>query len=103
MTNNKNLDNKAIALTYDAPRAPKVIAKGFDDLADEIINLAQEHGVLLHQDTELANFLAELDIGEEIPREVYIIIAELIAWSYILRGLEPENWNNIHNRIDQTI
>lgn len=96
-------NRQAIALTYRAPSAPKIVAKGFDDLADEIIQLAQEYGVLMHQDNELAQFLSQLDIGESIPREVYVIIAELISWSYIIRGLKPDKWNNIHNRIDQKI
>lgn len=77
----KPTDKQAIGLSYDGHNAPRVIAKGFNDLADEIIALAKEHDVLVHEDPELARFLAKLDVGDEIPREVYVIIAELIAFA----------------------
>ncbi|RUO30260.1 EscU/YscU/HrcU family type III secretion system export apparatus switch protein [Aliidiomarina soli] len=66
---------------HDPSAAPTVIAKGFNELADEIIRLAKEHNVLVHEDPELANFLSRLDVGDEIPRELYVIIAELIAFA----------------------
>ncbi|AWB67394.1 flagellar biosynthesis protein FlhB [Saccharobesus litoralis] len=98
-----NKENKAVGLKYNAPNAPEVVAKGFGELADEIVSLAEENGVLVHQDTELADYLARLDVGDAIPREVYIIVAELIAWSYIIQGKKPENWNNIHNKVDDKV
>lgn len=77
----KPTEKQAIGLSYDGQQAPKVIAKGFNELADEIVALAKAHDVLVHEDPELANFLAKLDVGDEIPREVYVIIAELIAFA----------------------
>lgn len=77
----KPTDKQAVGLSYDSHNAPRVIAKGFNELADEIIALAKEHDVLVHEDPELAKFLAKLDVGDEIPREVYVIIAELIAFA----------------------
>ncbi|CUS47164.1 MAG: flagellar biosynthesis protein FhlB2 [Idiomarinaceae bacterium HL-53] len=74
-------EKKAVALRYDGVSAPKVTARGFEGLADEIIQLAKDAGVLVHEDPELANFLAKLEVGDEIPREVYVIIAELIAFA----------------------
>jgi flagellar biosynthesis protein len=74
-------EKQAVGLSYDGQHAPKVIAKGFNELADEIIALAKAHDVLVHEDPELANFLARLEVGDEIPREVYVIIAELIAFA----------------------
>ncbi|MER2493484.1 EscU/YscU/HrcU family type III secretion system export apparatus switch protein [Catenovulum sediminis] len=94
---------KAVALTYDAPDTPKVTAKGYDQLAVSIIEQAREHGVMVHEDTELANYLSRMEVGSEIPYEIYVIVAELIAWSYILRGEQPENWNNIHHKIDHKV
>lgn len=90
----------AVGLKYDGHDAPKVVAKGHGDLAQEIIDCAEEHGVLIHQDQQLNQLLSQLELGEEIPKELYVIIAELIAFSYILQGKFPEKWNNIHNRID---
>lgn len=80
---NKKPENekKAVGLKYDGVNAPTVTARGFDGLADEIVTLAKEAGVLVHEDPELADFLAKLEVGDEIPKEVYVIIAELIAFA----------------------
>ncbi|WP_404402013.1 EscU/YscU/HrcU family type III secretion system export apparatus switch protein [Idiomarina seosinensis] len=83
---------QAIGLSYDGVNAPQVVAKGFDDLAEEIIAVAKEHGVLVHEDPLLSDSLARLNVGEEIPRELYIIIAELIAFAYLLDGRFPSSW-----------
>lgn len=90
----------ATALQYSGKAAPTVTAKGHDDLAEDIIALAKQHGVLVHQDDELSKLLNQLSLGDEIPQQLYIVIAELIAFSYVLQGKFPENWHNIHQRID---
>ncbi len=90
----------ATALQYEGKKAPTVTAKGHGELAEEMIALAKEHGVLIHQDDELSKLLSQLQLGEEIPPQLYIVIAELIAFSYVLQGKFPENWHNIHQRID---
>ena len=54
----------------------------------------------IHQDEELSKLLTKLELGEQIPQQLYIVIAELIAFSYVLQGKFPENWHNIHQRID---
>ncbi|MCC5855578.1 MAG: EscU/YscU/HrcU family type III secretion system export apparatus switch protein [Idiomarina sp.] len=74
-------EKKAIGLRYDGKDAPTVVSRGFGPLAEEIIELAREAGVLVHEDPELANFLAKLEVGDEIPKEIYTIIAELIAFA----------------------
>ena len=76
-----NKNKKAVGLRYDGVGAPTVISRGFDKLAEEIIRQAKDAGVLVHEDPELANFLAKLEVGEQIPKEVYVIIAELIAFA----------------------
>ena len=55
---------------------------------------------MLHQDENLLEALATLDIGQEIPENLYLVIAELISFSYLLQGKFPENWNNVHQRVD---
>ncbi|WP_333607833.1 EscU/YscU/HrcU family type III secretion system export apparatus switch protein [Arsukibacterium sp.] len=90
----------ATAIKYDGKQAPTIIAKGHGDLADEIIAIAKEHGILIHQDDELNKLLSQLELGDKIPKEVYLIIAELIAFSYVLQGKFPDDWHNIHQRID---
>lgn len=90
----------ATALKYDGKSAPTIVAKGHGELADDIIALAKEHGVLIHQDDELNRLLGQLQLGDNIPKELYVVIAELIAFSYVLQGKFPEQWQNIHQRID---
>ena len=77
---------KAVALAYDGEGAPKVSAKGFGNLAEDIIALAQEHNIPINENSELVNVLAQLQIGEEIPHELYVAIAEVIAFAYFLKG-----------------
>lgn len=96
----------AVGIKYqqgeNGDNAPKIIAKGFGDLADEIIALAKKNGVIIHEDEELAKLLNQLDLGQEIPENLYYIIAELIAFSYVLQGKFPESWNNLHDKINST-
>ena len=94
------LERTATALQYEGKKAPTVTAKGHGQLAEDMIALAREHGVLVHQDDELSKLLNQLQLGEQIPAQLYIVIAELIAFSYVLQGKFPDNWHNIHQRID---
>lgn len=98
MTN--STDKTAIALHYDGKTAPKIVAKGHGTLAEDIIALAKEHGVLIHEDEELSRLLQHIELGDQIPKELYLLIAELIAFSYVLQGKFPEQWTNIHQHID---
>lgn len=91
----KPLSKRAIGLKYNTDEkgnAPEVIAKGFGELADEIIEMAKAHDVLVHEDQYLSEFLATLDLGQQIPEQLYYIIAELIAFSYVLQGKKPASW-----------
>ncbi|GIU53459.1 MULTISPECIES: EscU/YscU/HrcU family type III secretion system export apparatus switch protein [Shewanella] len=90
---------KAVALSFDGNTAPTITATGTDLIAEEIISLAQEAGVYIHQDEHLSNFLQLLELGEEVPEELYTLIAELIAFIYMLDGKFPEQWNNLHQKI----
>ena len=91
MADDKKIDT-AVALSYDGETAPKVTASGIGDIAEEIVRIAQENNVHLHDDPVLARMLATLDLGTEIPRELYLLIAEVIAFAYYLQGKVPDNW-----------
>jgi len=77
---------KAVALRYDQGKdgAPKVVASGRGELATRIMELARESGVVVTQDAELLEFLAQLPIGSEIPEELYQAVAEVLAFVYQL-------------------
>lgn len=75
---------EAVALTFDAAkdRVPKVAAKGQGDLAEEIIRLALEHGIPIKYDPDLLQVLSKLDVGQAIPEEAFLVVAELLAFIY---------------------
>ena len=78
--------NQAVALVWEGSGAPVVSAKGEDDFAEKIIALAKEHDIPLHEDAELAKLLQLMEVGEEIPPELYLAIAKVIAFAYMLAG-----------------
>lgn len=80
---------RAVALKYDGENAPTVTASGEGEIADEIIRIVREHGVPLRQDGMLAALLGELELGEEIPPMLYRVIAEVIAYAYLVSGKVP--------------
>jgi flagellar biosynthesis protein len=74
----------AAALHYDpaGSDAPEVVAVGRGLTAAEIVRVAREHDVPLHQDAGLVEALSKLDIGTVIPRELYAVVAEVLAFVY---------------------
>lgn len=82
----------AVALEYDGHNAPVVSAHGIGEIAEQIKQIAIEHGVPLQQDNELVEILAQLELGDEIPENLYRAVAEVIAFAYILSGKFPKNW-----------
>ncbi|GLR70905.1 EscU/YscU/HrcU family type III secretion system export apparatus switch protein [Agaribacter marinus] len=100
---NKSDSLKAVALQYQNESkkdAPQIIAKGSGDLANEIIQIAKNHGIYVHEDQQLSEILNHLDLGQEIPEQLYVVIAELISFSYLLQGKFPTRWKNQHQHID---
>lgn len=89
MKNVVNPPDIAVALTYDGTKAPRVTAKGRGQTAEKIIDLAKEHNIPLHTDVMLVNVLSKISLGDEIPRELYLAIAEVIAFAYLLSGKRP--------------
>jgi flagellar biosynthesis protein len=80
----------AVALQYDGERAPRVTAKGRDEVAEHIVRLARQHGVPLQENEALAGMLAKLDLGDEIPEALYLAVAQEIAFDYHLSGKSPQ-------------
>ncbi|MGB2131292.1 MAG: EscU/YscU/HrcU family type III secretion system export apparatus switch protein [Marinobacterium sp.] len=85
-------DKSAVALRYDteAGSAPRVVAKGRGLIAEQILALAEEHDIHIHQSPELIEVLIRLELGEEIPEALYRAIAEVIAFAYGLKQANPE-------------
>lgn len=81
----------AVALKYDGKNAPKITAKGTGLTAEQILAIAEQHNIPLQTEPELARILAQVPLGEEIPRELYLAVAEVIAFAYCLSGKTPES------------
>ncbi len=79
---------RAVALRYDEAiaSAPVVTAAGRGEMAERILALAREHGVAIREDPDLVALLAQLDVGQIIPPELYPVIAEVLSYVYRLRG-----------------
>lgn len=82
----------AVALHYDESNAPRVSAKGSGDIAQRILDIAKQHNVPLQENPELVRVLAKIELGEQIPQALYLAVAEVIAFAYLLKGKMPKNW-----------
>lgn len=81
---------QAVALKYDGKSAPRVTAKGDGALAKQIIAKAKEHHIPIEQNAELTGLLAHIKINEEIPRSLYVAVAQILAFLYHLNGKKPQ-------------
>jgi flagellar biosynthesis protein len=76
---------RATALRYEqGGHAPEVVATGAGLLAERIIAAAREAGVPVRHDPALAEALAALDLGDEVPPALWKAVAETLAWAYRL-------------------
>jgi flagellar biosynthesis protein len=78
----------AAALQYDAGRdmAPRVVASGQGKIAEQILALAKQNNVPVYDDPMLAAALSSVDLGQEIPPELYLVVAEVLAYIYRVTG-----------------
>lgn len=66
----------------DESAIPKIIASGYGKIAEEILSIAFHNGVKVREDKDLAELLAAIDIESEVPSEVLVAIAEILAYVY---------------------
>lgn len=85
----EGMDNRhsAIALSYaDKNKAPVVVAKGYGVAAESIMREARAHGLYVHSSADLVKLLMQVDLDQQIPPELYLAVAEVMAWIYGLEG-----------------
>jgi flagellar biosynthesis protein len=87
MTPRRNVE--AVALEYGQHRAPVVVAKGSEEVAQAIIQEAQRQGVYIAQDPQLLALLYKLEVDQEIPEHLYAAVAVILSWAYWLKGMTP--------------
>jgi flagellar biosynthesis protein len=86
-----NAKQQAVALAYGTgDHAPRVVAKGRGLIAEQIIALAKENQVFVHESKDLVALLMQVDLDQHIPPELYMAIAEILAWLYRLENGEDE-------------
>ncbi len=86
---------QAIALHYNESRSnpvPQVSATGQNDIAQQILELARQHNIPIHEDADLAVLLSQLDLYEDIPETLYQAVAEVLAFAYIVSGKTPQGF-----------
>jgi len=83
----------AIALEYNPEEdgAPRVIASGRGEIADRILQIAQANQIPIRDDPVLAQALSLVDLEQEIPPELYAVVAEVLGWVYRLRKKNLED------------
>jgi flagellar biosynthesis protein len=77
---------RAAALRYTGTGAPEVVASGRGAVAETILARARAAGVPVHEDPALADALAALALGAEVPEELWTAVAEVLAWAYALES-----------------
>ena len=76
----------AVALHYDKTGAPRVVAKGRGCIGAKIIELAQAHDIPIEENEVLAGALSNVELGDEIPAELYKAVAEVLIFVLRLSG-----------------
>ena len=66
-----------------------MIAKGDQALARRIVEEAKRQGVYVAEDPRLLAMLSRLDVGQEIPEDMFTAVAVILAWVYWLKGMQP--------------
>jgi flagellar biosynthesis protein len=77
---------RAAALRYDGRAAPNLVATGRGHVAEAILEAARLAGVPAMEDAVLVQALAALELGGEVPPELYRAVAEALVWAYRLTG-----------------
>ena len=75
---------KAVALGYDIDKdnAPRVVAKGKGESAENIIKIAQLHNLPIKQDEDLVELLSKVELDREVPEKLYLAVAEVFSFIY---------------------
>jgi flagellar biosynthesis protein len=76
----------AVALHYDKTGAPRVVAKGRGTIGEKIIELAKAHDIPIEENEVLAGALSNVELGDEIPVELYKAVAEVLVFVLRLSG-----------------
>jgi flagellar biosynthesis protein len=82
----KSKSQLAVALHYDRTGAPRVVAKGRGSIGDKIIEVAKANNIPIEENEVLAGALSHVELGDEIPAELYKAVAEVLIFVLRLSG-----------------
>ena len=82
---------RAAALAYDGRTAPRLVAGGSGVLAEEIEALGRKHGIPVVQDPRLSAVLSAVPLGDEIPPQLYVAVATVLAYVFKVSGRTPDD------------
>lgn len=82
---------KAVALRYDTEKehAPRVVAKGKGESAENIIKIAELHNLPIRKDEDLVEMLSKVELDREIPEKLYVAVAEVFKFVYQVTRKHP--------------
>jgi flagellar biosynthesis protein len=88
MAEEKGKRKSVVALKFKPGEqtTPQVVAKGRGVVAEKIIEIAKENNILIHEDPDLVEVLSKLDIKQEIPPDLYKVVAEILLFVYKLNN-----------------
>ena len=90
---------RAAALRYRAgDGAPVIVASGMGHLAEKIVEVAVESGVPVYEDNSLATVLSQMELGREIPEELYQAIVEIYVYFLNFDPQDPEKFRRERNK-----
>ena len=93
MSKSNPTSSRAAALRYDGSTgAPVIVASGMGHLAEKIVEVAAENGVPVYEDTSLATVLAQMELGREVPEELYQAIVEIYVYFLEFDPTDPEKF-----------
>lgn len=98
MSESKSM-KKAAALKYDPEQdmAPVVLASGYGPIAEQIIDIAEKHGIPVYRDDSTASMLCMLEVGSNIPPELYQIIASVYT-QILLTASKEKGYGEAYRR-----
>ncbi len=96
----RTASRKAVALQYGAgDTAPVVVASGMGYMAERIVEAAADSGVPIYEDNSLATVLTQLQLGQEVPEELYKAIVEIYV--YFLH-FDPQSGESVKTEVPQS-
>ena len=86
--------DQALALFYDGGQAPVISDQRSGEAAQKLIEQALELGIPIYENPQLLEQLSELQMGQQVPPELYQLIAEILAFAFFIQGKAPANYQS---------